>query len=236
MAVRRKYRTPQAFKDGGRVLAVAPIAAEAASEPAASPPVAAQPEDGESPLARALAAARHAEELQRHHAAQRQPTEHERFVDAMPGLNDRKRNFLKANPELMRPGIAEIAGRHYQEALAAGIPDDSPEIERHIIESTARELASHREPAPEPPRPAPALSPAAPQRRSMPMSAPVTRNIPSAAGRRPDNTLSPEERDIARRSFGAADMTDAQKEYLYLQNKKKYLSLKASGQYSDQGG
>jgi len=235
MATRRKYKV-QHFRDGGVVKDVGPITADAAPEPAGSPPVAPDPQAEESPLARALAAARHAEALQ-HQAAQRQPTEHERFVDNMPGLNDRKRNFLKANPELMRPGIAEIAGRHYQEALAAGIADDSPEIEAHIIQNTARELASHREP--EPVRLAPAASsPAAPQRRSMPMSAPVTRNIPSAAGRRPEgsNRLSPEEADIARRSFGDPNMSNAEKELLYLRNREKYRQMKADGRYSSDNG
>jgi len=235
MATRRKYKV-QHFRDGGVVKDVGSVAEDAAPEPAASPPAASPPQTEESPLARALAAARHAEALQ-HQAAQRQPTEHERFVDAMPGLNDRKRNFLKQNPELMRPGIAEIAGRHYQEALAAGIADDSPEIERHIIESTARELASHREPEPAKPAPA-ALSPAAPQRRSMPMSAPVSRNIPTANGRRePDgwNKLSAEEVRIAHNSFTDPNVSNVEKERMYLANKRRYLSMKADGSYSDQG-
>ena len=70
------------------------------------------------------------------------------------------------------------------------------------------------------------------------MSAPVTRNIPSATGRRPEgsNRLSAEEADIARRSFGDPNMTVAQKELLYLRNREKYRQMKADGRYSDQGG
>jgi hypothetical protein len=46
-----------------------------------------------------------------------------------------------------------------------------------------------------------------------------------------DNTLSREERLIARTSFSAPNMTDAQKEFLYLQNKRKLAAARASGQY-----
>jgi hypothetical protein len=37
------------------------------------------------------------------------------------------------------------------------------------------------------------------------------------------------ERQIARTSFTATDMTDAQKEYQYLQNKRRMLEMKADG-------
>lgn len=51
-----------------------------------------------------------------------------------------------------------------------------------------------------------------------------------------DNTLSAEERDIARRSFSDPNMTNAQKEYLYLQNRNRYRAMKADGSYSGQDG
>jgi hypothetical protein len=51
------------------------------------------------------------------------------------------------------------------------------------------------------------------------------------------NTLSPEERDMAHRSFvDRPDMprlTLAEREYLYLQNRNKYRKMKASGEYSE---
>lgn len=85
---------------------------------------------------------------------------------------------------------------------------------------------------------APAATAAAPEpqpapRRSMPMSAPVSRAVPSASGVRTDSkmTLTPEEREVARTSFTATDMTNAQKEYLYAQNKAKLLRQRANGQY-----
>lgn len=71
------------------------------------------------------------------------------------------------------------------------------------------------------------------QRRSMPVSAPVSRDVPSANGTRQTNsvTLSPEERLIARNSFTATDMTNAQKEALYAANKRKLAAMKANGSY-----
>jgi hypothetical protein len=69
--------------------------------------------------------------------------------------------------------------------------------------------------------------------RSMPVSAPVSRDVPGPSGQRTTNriTLSPEERDIARKSFTATDMTDEQKERLYAMNKQKLHKLRANGEY-----
>lgn len=85
--------------------------------------------------------------------------------------------------------------------------------------------------APVAPNPEPEPTPQ-PQRRSMPVSAPVSREVPTTSGVRQETkmNLSPEERLIARTSF-SSDMTDAQKEYLYAQNKKKLRDMRANGQY-----
>lgn len=78
------------------------------------------------------------------------------------------------------------------------------------------------------------------QRRSIPVAAPVSRDVPSStSGTRTqsDMTLSAEERLIARNSFGsvkgAKDLSNEEKEYLYAQNKRKYHKMLASGQYRD---
>jgi hypothetical protein len=70
-------------------------------------------------------------------------------------------------------------------------------------------------------------------RRSMPVSAPVSRDIPGPSGVRTSSkiTLSPEEREIARKSFSAPDMTDEQKEKLYAMNKAKLQRMRSNGQY-----
>ena len=69
------------------------------------------------------------------------------------------------------------------------------------------------------------------------MSAPVTRNIPSATGRRPEdwNRLTAEEVRIAHNSFTDPGVSNVEKEKMYLANKRRYLSMKADGSYSDQG-
>lgn len=80
---------------------------------------------------------------------------------------------------------------------------------------------------------------AQPQRsRSMPMSAPVSRDVPGSNGQRQDSKkmyLTPEEVQIARLSIvdrpDMPKMTNAQKEYLYAQNKMKLKNQRASGEY-----
>jgi hypothetical protein len=110
----------------------------------------------------------------------------------------------------------------------------------------AEEVISHAQAMlPDVPLP-PAETPQAPTqpapRRSIPYSAPVHRDVPSASGNREahvDTKLTPEERDIARRSFTASDMTDSQKEYLYWQNREKLRRMRREGTYrhtTDQTG
>lgn len=73
-----------------------------------------------------------------------------------------------------------------------------------------------------------------PQRRSIPVSAPVSRDVPGAGGERQSArtiTLNPDEVQIARSSFSASDMTNAQKERLYAQNKAKLAAKRANGSY-----
>lgn len=74
--------------------------------------------------------------------------------------------------------------------------------------------------------PAPTPAP----RRSIPMSAPVSREAPMASGgrtSRADNTLSHDERQIAAVSF--PHLPKAQAEYAYLQNRKLMREMKADG-------
>lgn len=74
-------------------------------------------------------------------------------------------------------------------------------------------------------------------RRSMPVSAPVSRETHTPNGQRRNNsiTLTPEEREIARNAFGsvhgAPDLTPDQKERLYAENKAKLNRMRASGEY-----
>jgi hypothetical protein len=260
MATRRKYKSPPAYRDGGRVHSDIPVAPDHGERVSLS--AQASQADDDNPLLQALHATARAEELQRHQPVQRQPTAHEAYVDGLP-VSDRKKAFLKANAALMRPDIAQVAARHYQEALQSGIADDSDEIEEHILNNTARDLEHQRalsaaarstpetrevhhaaqalqreadaiqaESAP-PDRPAPAPAPAA--RRSMPMTAPVSREVPSISGsRRPtQTTLSADEVQIAHVSF--PHLSKAEAEWQYAKNRARMQQMKAEG-FWDQGG
>jgi hypothetical protein len=104
--------------------------------------------------------------------------------------------------------------------IVRGADDLTSEADSYREES----LAAHQPPPPATPR------------RTIPTSAPVSREVMSMAtgGRSQassENTLSREEREIARSSFSAPNMTSAQKELLYLQNKRKLAAARASGQY-----
>jgi hypothetical protein len=70
------------------------------------------------------------------------------------------------------------------------------------------------------------------------MSAPVSRDAPAVSGHRQApgwNTLTAAEREIAHNSFGDPNMSNEQKELLYLRNRQKYQKMRADGSYSDQG-
>lgn len=240
MATRRKYAPPK-YRDGGRV----PVTDMAI--PGDEPRIEPAPVADDNALQNAIDADMRAEELQRDTLS---PLE--QHLASLP-ITEHQRAFLRAHPEMITDEFRSMAmAAHYREALAEGIEDDTPEMDQRILDGVQREVAhQHKlamdnirrrmapEPAPEPapapiaaPPPAPAAA-APPARRSMPVSAPVSRDIPMTSGNnfRSDNTLTAEERQIARTSFTDPNMTNGQKEYLYLQNKKKLAALRASGQY-----
>jgi hypothetical protein len=245
LATRRKYRQPQGYKDGGavipdKVVAAPPIEAPIAAEPVMQSHRATALSDDDNPLIRAHAATLRAEELHRQ-AAQRPPTVEE-HIDQIPGLTSHKRAFLKQHPKMATdPEESRAMSFHYQAALAAGVPDDSEEMDRAILAGMYREReyqAKDKAPADAAPR-----APIAAPRKSLPVSAPVSRQTVSHSTGRPMSskmTLSAEERDIARRSIiNRPDMpplSDAQKEYIYLQNRNRYRSMLADGSYSEQRG
>lgn len=285
MATRRRYPPPK-FRDGGAV----PISPEttAVSERAQfereqemAPVRADEPQPAPSPddaLRQAIEGQRRAEQMQRQ-AAQRPATLNDQ-IDAMP-ISEFKKATLRAHPELLDPTVGGIAGEAYQEALAAGIADDTPEVTSFILSAVRAEMQERRlrlaqaaraaaagmmQPAPIPEsnielaverldREAQAhtdayhakastplsvadqiaeAAPPAPQRRSMPMTAPVTREVPTMAGKRfsaEQMTLTPEERQIARNSFSDPNLSNIEKERMYLANKIKLAQERAAGRY-----
>ena len=69
------------------------------------------------------------------------------------------------------------------------------------------------------------------------MQAPVSRDAPSVSGyRQPSNHLTAAEVTIAHNSFTDPNMSNREKELLYLKNKQRYNAMKADGSYSEQRG
>lgn len=91
-----------------------------------------------------------------------------------------------------------------------------------------------KKPAPAAPDPAPQATPPQP-RRSMPMTAPVSRDVPTSSGQRQTSsiTLTPEQVQIARTSFTdpTGKMTNADKERAYALNLLKLQRMRANGSY-----
>jgi hypothetical protein len=136
-------------------------------------------------------------------------------------------------------GVArDIEHHRHLQALTSADARPTPQnaamhadIDQHVadLESEAEQhMAAHR--------PAPVAPPPPPKRRTMPMSAPVSRDFVSVTGRpRQDNTLTADERQIAHNSFSDPHMSNEQKEYLYLKNRQKLHRMRESGEYSEQG-
>jgi hypothetical protein len=105
----------------------------------------------------------------------------------------------------------------------AQMHDDATEAASVLAREAAQHLAEHQA-AHQPPPIAPK-----PQRKSYPMTAPVSRDAPSSTGyRSQDRTSSPDEREIARVSF--PHLPADQAEYEYWKNKRRMFTMKASGE------
>jgi hypothetical protein len=134
MASRRKYKSPQGYRDGGRVPDDAAPMPEVSADVT---PLPASP-DAHDAVKRALEATQRAEELQRE-ARQAQPTP-EQIIDSWSGLSDHKRSFPKAHPNLAFDQFDRQAmAFHYQAALRDGIPDDTAEMNARLLAGVRQE-------------------------------------------------------------------------------------------------
>jgi hypothetical protein len=138
------------YRDGGRVPvddtvvvepapeieASADVSPSQAPEPAA-PPIAPPEPD---PVVRAFEATRYAEELQRNPAAlqqiqqQAQQRAIEHRINSIAGLTDHKKDFLREHPEMLEDHNARAVTFYYQQALRAGIPDDTAAMNAYILD------------------------------------------------------------------------------------------------------
>lgn len=145
------------------------------------------------------------------------------FEERIQALPETARTWLRKHPEFINDQAMndKIGAAHSYLTKNKGIEQFSTAY----FDALDQEFGFKTAPAADPPQPA---------RRSMPVSAPVSRDVPSANGQRPTSskiTLSEEERRIARTSFTAPDMTDAQKELLYAKNKRLLAQRRANGSY-----
>lgn len=209
---------------------------------------------GDNPLLSALHAQQRAEEMQRQapqHPPPSSPIEHR--IEKIPGLSEHKRAFLRQFPVLMEdPAVQAVFNRQYAQALQSGFTDDTPELDNHLITATVREIEHRRQLAlasqsveqqvqslddeveaglreSMPPAPLAPMPAAPPRRKSLPGgNAPVSRDSPMMSGeRRQENTLRPDEREIARVSF--PHLSAPQAEYEYLKNKRRMHEMKRDG-------
>jgi hypothetical protein len=204
-----------------------------------------------------------------HLEQQHQRSSVDAVIERIPDLSDHKKEFLRSHPEFVldtdKQNLMRLA---YSEALEAGIADDSAEMNRAVLDGVERQLhhARQREelrsaplstdddelmrpatPGTEnsgrqefsPPRVSASERALPSIRRSMPMSAPVSREVPMSNGQRTSDfgkvTLTAEQRIIARNSFSDPSMSNEEKEMLYARNLQKYRSMLADGSYSDDG-
>lgn len=141
-------------------------------------------------------------------------------------LPDDAKNWLRKHPEFMSDNAKnkKISAAHIYLTENKGISAFTPAYFDALDTEFGFKTAAPVEPERQ----------AQPQRRSMPVTAPVSRDVPTASGVRAPSSkmhLSAEERAIARSAFTAKDMSNEQKELLYAQNKRKLEKMRANGQY-----
>jgi hypothetical protein len=133
-------------------------------------------------------------------------------------LAEAARSAIRSPPRLHNDSVEQAAARLGAEVNALQSVD--------IARESAPDIIAAQLPQPEP----------VPRSRSMPMTAPVSRDVPMLSGQRPMSsgvTLTAEERFIARHSFSDPNMTDAQKEASYAAQKRRLAALRSQGLYPD---
>lgn len=128
-----------------------------------------------------------------------------------------------------------MLAQHYADAIRSGIKDDSPELDEYLLDGVQRDL-ERLEPTPSPAEPEAPPSAPAPSRRTMPIAAPVSREVPMSDGRVFTDrvTLSAEERQMAHLSYRG--LPPAEAERVYATAKLKLARERAAGRYPDERG
>lgn len=127
MATKRK--SPKKYATGGAVVAE--------SDPSAVSAIPPPDPASDDAVRRAAEAVKYAETLQNMTV--------EQYIDHLPDLSDHKRAFLKKFPLAMQEDNARSLARHRQAALAAGVADDTEEMDRAMLDGFAADLRAQRE-------------------------------------------------------------------------------------------
>jgi hypothetical protein len=210
MVTRRRYK---GYRDGGVVVA------DIVDEPP-PPPEIAKVADDDSPLKKALEAAQRAE-MHAHAQAQRQAPMQD-FEGRIAHFPDQAKTWLRAHPEFVHDEsqARRIGGVHSYLVDSKGVEAFSPAYFDALDSEFGFSSPAHQHQPP--------------ARRSIPMTAPVSREVPMSSGQRTLDTrqitLSAEERAVARNSFSDASMSNEERERLYAQNKARMLVAKARGE------
>ncbi len=157
----------------------------------------------------------------------------EQQIDAMQ-LPDSAKTWLRSHPEMISDPAKnrQITAAHQYLTEIKGLSAFS----QPYFDALDLELG-FKKPRPAPPAPVHVdPDPVQPQRRSMPVTAPVSRDVPTTSGQRQTAssvTLTPEEVRIAHNSFTdpTGKMTNADKERSYALNKLKLQRMRANGEY-----
>lgn len=155
---------------------------------------------------------------------EQRPAPQQNFEQRIADLPDAAKTWLRKHPEFVNDtSLNEKIGRAHNYLVGnKSLSAFSPAYFDALDDEFGFKVAPTVPPQPQP------------QRRSMPVSAPVSREVPTISGQRASPskiTLSPEEVRIARSAFTAPDMTNAQKELLYARNKQKLQRMRANGEY-----
>lgn len=140
-------------------------------------------------------------------------------IDANPNLSSAQKSWFKQHREVQsnQAQMARLGAAHW-DALEAGHPQDSENYFKFLDERLG--FSKKQDPAPAP----------QPQRKSVPMSAPVSRDTPSLSSGKMTSTrveLTPAQREAARIA-GVDDVT-------YARNLLRLNSLKQQGHYQERG-
>lgn len=147
-------------------------------------------------------------------------------------------NDTEAFDRAVLAGVArDIEHHHALKQLTAADARPTPEnAQAHQdVNEAAAELQREADEHLAAEQPAP-VAPPPPRRNGIPISAPVSREAPMPSGQRQSdgwNTLTAEERKVARTSFTDPNMSNEQKELLYLKNRQKLHAMRANGSYSE---